>query len=94
MIGIIVHTLGEQFPFITSDFEHVIYGLILMLVVIFMPRGLFPTVADWIKKYNYQRESKETQGVKPSKRKCFRKWRDDIVTSRVDYKKIWWSCCQ
>lgn len=49
MVGIIVHTLGEQFPFITSDFEQVIYGLILMLVVIFMPRGLFPTVADWIK---------------------------------------------
>lgn len=49
MVGIIVHMLGEKFPFITSDFEHVIYGLILMLVVIFMPRGLFPTVADWIK---------------------------------------------
>lgn len=49
IVGIIVHLLGEQFPFITSDFEHVIYGLILMLVVIFMPRGLFPTVADWIK---------------------------------------------
>lgn len=46
MVGIIVHALGEKFPFITSDFEHVIYGLILMLVVIFVPRGLFPTVAD------------------------------------------------
>lgn len=49
MVGIVVHMLGERFPFITSDFEHVIYGLILMLVVIFMPRGLFPTVVDWLK---------------------------------------------
>lgn len=45
-LGIIVHILGEQFPIITSDFEHVLYGLILMLVVIFMPRGLFPTIVD------------------------------------------------
>ncbi|WP_017378705.1 branched-chain amino acid ABC transporter permease [Paenisporosarcina sp. TG-14] len=48
MIGIVVHMLGGKFTFITSDFEHVIYGLILMLVVIFVPRGLFPTAADWI----------------------------------------------
>ncbi len=48
MVSITVHMLGEQFPFITSDFEHVIYGLILMLVVIFVPRGLFPTTVDWI----------------------------------------------
>lgn len=45
-LGVVVHSLGEQFTFITSDFEHVLYGLILMLVVIFMPRGLFPTTVD------------------------------------------------
>lgn len=50
LIGIIVRALGENFTFITSDFEHVLYGLILMLVVIFMPRGLFPTITDMIEK--------------------------------------------
>lgn len=49
MVGIVVHMLGEKFTFITSDFEHVMYGLILILVIIFMPRGLFPTVVDWMK---------------------------------------------
>lgn len=45
-INIIVHALGERFPFITSDFEHVIYGAILVVVVIFMPKGLFSVVAN------------------------------------------------
>ncbi|HHY72368.1 MAG TPA: branched-chain amino acid ABC transporter permease [Bacillus bacterium] len=46
LIGIIVKILGEYIPFITSDFEHVLYGLILMAVVIFLPKGLFPTVVQ------------------------------------------------
>ncbi|WP_017753444.1 branched-chain amino acid ABC transporter permease [Calidifontibacillus oryziterrae] len=44
-ISVIVKVLGEHISFITSDFEHVLYGLILMLVVIFLPKGLVPTVA-------------------------------------------------
>ncbi|MBE1555321.1 branched-chain amino acid ABC transporter permease [Sporosarcina limicola] len=60
MVGIVVHMLGEKFPFITSDFEHVIYGLILMLVVIFLPRGLFPTVADWFDALLTKRSSKKS----------------------------------
>lgn len=63
VVGIIIHMLGEQFPFITSDFEHVIYGLILMLVVIFVPRGLFPTIADWIES-NLSKQSSKKQRIK------------------------------
>ncbi|QZT35278.1 branched-chain amino acid ABC transporter permease [Caldalkalibacillus thermarum TA2.A1] len=48
VITVIVHALGLRYAFITSDFEHVLFGLILMLVIIFMPRGLFPTLVDWI----------------------------------------------
>lgn len=44
LIGIIVKILGEHISFITSDFEHVLYGLILMVVVIFLPKGLFPSL--------------------------------------------------
>jgi branched-chain amino acid transport system permease protein len=49
LINITVHTLGSMVSFITSDFEHVLYGLILMLVVIFLPKGVFPTIADRIR---------------------------------------------
>lgn len=45
VINILVHTLGSHFSFITSDTEHVLYGLILMLVVIFLPQGLYPAIA-------------------------------------------------
>lgn len=46
LIGVIVKILGEHIPFITSDFEHVLYGLILMVVVIFLPKGLFPSLVQ------------------------------------------------
>ncbi|MGO4887692.1 branched-chain amino acid ABC transporter permease [Anaerobacillus sp. MEB173] len=49
VISIVVHSLGESFTFITSDFEHVIFGLILMLVIIFLPRGLFVASSDFVK---------------------------------------------
>lgn len=44
-INVFVNLLGKSFAFITSDFEHVLNGLILILVIMFMPRGLFPTIA-------------------------------------------------
>jgi len=47
LIGVIVKILGEHIPFITSDFEHVLYGLILMVVVIFLPKGLFPSLVHF-----------------------------------------------
>lgn len=57
VIAIIVHNLGQHFSFITSDSEHVIYGLILILVIIFMPRGLFPVVSDFIRnKFSKKRD--------------------------------------
>lgn len=46
LISVFVHYLGGRFSFITSDFEHVLYGLILVLVVIFMPRGIFPLLVS------------------------------------------------
>jgi branched-chain amino acid transport system permease protein len=49
-INILVHTLGSHISFITSDFEHVLYGLIMMLVVIFLPQGLFPFISAKVKK--------------------------------------------
>jgi branched-chain amino acid transport system permease protein len=50
VISLVVHTLGTHISFITSDFEHVLYGFIMMLVVIFLPKGLFPTLASLLKK--------------------------------------------
>lgn len=49
LIGVIVKLLGEHISFITSDFEHVLYGLILMAVVIFLPQGLFPALVQAFK---------------------------------------------
>src|SRR5699024_6920868 len=48
-INVFVHFLGNTVSFITSDFEHVMNGLILILVIMFMPKGLFPTLADFIR---------------------------------------------
>lgn len=67
-LGIIVHILGEQFPFITSDFEHVLYGLILMLVVIFMPRGLFPTIVHRLQFKSPKRRSEKRKAEKRASR--------------------------
>ena len=61
MIGIIVQALGESFSFITSDFEHVLYGLLLMVVVIFMPRGLFPTLVSMLQKRTSVKQEKLTK---------------------------------
>lgn len=49
-INIFVHFLGNNVSFITSDFEHVLNGLILVLVIMFMPKGLFPTLVSMYEK--------------------------------------------
>ncbi|MGF2614593.1 branched-chain amino acid ABC transporter permease [Rossellomorea vietnamensis] len=49
-ISITVHTLGSHIAFITSDFEQVLYGFIMMLVVIFLPQGLYPALSSFIKR--------------------------------------------
>lgn len=61
LIGIVVQVLGENFAFITSDFEKVLYGLLLMVVVIFMPRGLFPTLASMLQKKVFIKQEKLTK---------------------------------
>lgn len=66
-LGIIVHALGEQVSFITSDFEHVLYGLILMLVVIFVPRGLFPATADKVRAIILKSKSGKVKKEKQSR---------------------------
>lgn len=66
-LGIIVHALGEQVSFITSDFEHVLYGLILMLVVIFVPRGLFPATADKVRAITLKSKSGKLKKEKQSR---------------------------
>ncbi|MBO8171361.1 MAG: branched-chain amino acid ABC transporter permease [Bacillaceae bacterium] len=64
LIKLFVQTLGEHFTFITSEFEYVIFGAILMGVVIFMPRGLFPTlVSAWQKRKSDQSTVQENQAA-------------------------------
>lgn len=62
-ISVFVKVLGEHFAFITSDFEHVLYGLILMLVVIFLPQGLFPAVKDFIQSRRLAKNQKVSSEV-------------------------------
>lgn len=50
VISIVVHTAGSHVSFITSDFEQVLYGFIMMLIVIFLPQGLFPAFSSMLKK--------------------------------------------
>lgn len=62
VIQMVVHNLGQHFSFITSDSEHVIFGLILVLVIIFMPRGLFPVVSDFVRnKFSKKKDSNKLE---------------------------------
>lgn len=44
VIGAAILTALPQFLTVFHDFEHMIFGLLLMLVMIFMPRGLLPSL--------------------------------------------------
>ncbi|MFD1020699.1 branched-chain amino acid ABC transporter permease [Thalassobacillus hwangdonensis] len=59
-ISSFVQTLGSQISFITSDFEHVLYGLILMLVVIFLPQGLIPAISGKLKQVFHSSAKKKS----------------------------------
>ena len=59
-INLFVHKLGTKVSFITSDFEHVLYGLILMLVVIFMPKGIIPTLMPVIAKWRTKNRNRQS----------------------------------
>lgn len=64
VISIIVHTLGSHISFITSDFERVLYGFIMMLVVIFLPQGLFPAITSLLRKSQLRpNRSKHSQSI-------------------------------
>lgn len=49
VVGALILTLLPQFLTAFAGFEWLLYGLILMLVMIFMPRGLVPTIHGWIR---------------------------------------------
>ncbi len=59
VINLLVHTLGQHVTFITSDFEHVLYGFILMIIVIFLPQGIFPAIAPKVARYIKQKRVKK-----------------------------------
>jgi branched-chain amino acid transport system permease protein len=64
VINIVVHALGQHISFITSDFEQVLYGLIMMLVVIFLPQGLIPALTSWLKKWQPKgKNANSTEGL-------------------------------
>ena len=46
VVGAVILTLLPQYLTTFSEYEWVIYGLILMLVMIFMPKGLVPTLLE------------------------------------------------
>lgn len=50
VVGAVILTVLPQFLTAFADYEWVIYGLILMLVMIFMPKGLVPTLYDLLRR--------------------------------------------
>jgi branched-chain amino acid transport system permease protein len=50
LVGAIVLTLLPQMLTVFADYDALVYGLILMLVMIFMPKGLVPTLASWLRR--------------------------------------------
>ena len=51
VVGAAILTLLPQFLVAFAEYEWMLYGLILMLVMIFMPRGLVPTLHDWLRRW-------------------------------------------
>ena len=50
VIGAAILTVLPQFLTVFHDYEHVMFGLIMMLTMIFMPKGLLPSLRNWINK--------------------------------------------
>lgn len=50
VVGAAVLTALPQFLTALEDYEHVIFGLIMMLVMIFMPKGLVPSLAALLRR--------------------------------------------
>lgn len=50
LLKLLIQMLGSKFVFITSEYEFVIFGAILMGVVIFMPKGLFSGIISFLER--------------------------------------------
>jgi len=50
VIGAAILTVLPQFLTVFQDYEHMIFGLVLMLTMIYMPKGLLPSVQQWMNK--------------------------------------------
>lgn len=48
VIGAAILTVLPQFLTVFHDYEHVMFGLVMMLTMIFMPRGLLPSLRKWV----------------------------------------------
>lgn len=51
VVGAAILTLLPQFLTSFAEYEWMLYGLILMLVMIFMPKGLVPTLDYWLRRW-------------------------------------------
>jgi branched-chain amino acid transport system permease protein len=52
VIGAAILTALPQFLTVFHDYEHVMFGLVMMLTMIFMPKGLLPSLHNWINKHS------------------------------------------
>lgn len=52
ILGAAILTALPQFLTVFHDYEHVMFGLIMMLTMIFMPKGLLPSLRSWLRKYS------------------------------------------
>ena len=52
VVGAAILTTLPQFLTFLHDYEHLVFGLILMLTMIYLPKGLVPTIAAFFKKGN------------------------------------------
>ena len=50
VVGAAILTALPQFLTVFHDYEHVMFGLVMMLTMIFMPKGLLPSLRNWITK--------------------------------------------
>ncbi len=50
VIGATLLTILPQILTVFHDYEHAIFGLVMMLTMIFMPKGLVPSLRNWMKK--------------------------------------------
>lgn len=52
VLGAALLTALPQFLTVFHDYEHVMFGLIMMLTMIFMPKGLLPSLRAWLSRHS------------------------------------------